>query len=609
MSEGDDLLAPRREGDEDRLLKDLQIDLSHLDQLGKRDLLQRLRASDAEGAARLLNQDRKKGAELIKKTHEIEGGVSERAVLRTPDARRLGRELLSLFSELAASDLGRQSLQTATPTLDADVIRRRLDLVRRGVVLRKGLVDRSVFEAAISSLREAGFAKPRHGDSGVIAYFESRSSFLKAASALARLTQGIKGAEGFVGPLQAPQLAVLSATLEGLEEGGVEDAEAAVGDAELEINEALRRGRVDADSARRIVEENVEGVVSSLGMNAKEEEGLRRSALEGLRIPFEFEKASLREVLRSWRGRREEEAAKRRARAEASLKAGIDLLDGAVSKVLEMDVALAIAAATERYLLVQPSLGTQGEGFVNGRNPFLVRDTGSNPMEVRPVSYSLGKTETISVAKGRNVAVLTGANSGGKTTLLATLASVHILTLYGLPVPCEKAEVVPLPVYLFRKRVTRRIGSLEHALSSLIPVFGDRRRKLVLIDEFEALTEPGAAGRIMAGMLNEAASGSSLVLVVTHLARETLPHVRLPIRVDGIEAKGLDQNGDLVVDRQPVFGHIGSSMPKLIIMKLSRSTRNRRVKALYDEILASIREEKVQVQAPIATPWTEEDDA
>jgi DNA mismatch repair protein MutS2 len=225
---------------------------------------------------------------------------------------------------------------------------------------------------------------------------------------------------------------------------------------------------------------------------------------------------------------------------------------------------------------------------------------------VRPVSYSLGKTQGFKVAKARNVAVLTGANSGGKTTLLTTLASVHILTLFGLPVPCEKAEVVPVPVYLFRRRVTRRIGSLEHALGSLIPVFGDRHRKLVLVDEFEALTEPGAAGRIMAAVLNEAATGSSFVLVVTHLARETLPHVRLPIRVDGIEARGLDQKGDLEVDRQPIFGHIGSSMPKLIIMKLSRSTKNRKVKALYEEILSSIKEETLEVQAPIATPWTEE---
>jgi dsDNA-specific endonuclease/ATPase MutS2 len=344
-------------------------------------------------------------------------------------------------------------------------------------------------------------------------------------------------------------------------------------------------------------------------MKSSEEEGLRRAAMEGLRIPFEFEKGTLNEVLGHWRKRQEEERVRRAERVEASLRQHLDLIDLIVSKVIELDRALAIGAAMRRYSLVVPGLGDHGEGFVGGRNPFLLRDSAeATDHEVHPVSYSLGRTMGFKVAKARNVAVLTGANSGGKTTLLTTLASVHILTLYGLPVPCESAEVVPIPIYLFRRRVTRRIGSLEHALGSLIPVFGDRRRKLVLIDEFEALTEPGAAGRIMAAVLNEAASSSSLVLVVTHLARETLPHVRLPIRVDGIEAKGLDSAGDLIVNRQPVFDHIGSSMPKLIIMKLSRSTKDRRVKGLYEEILASIKEERAQVQAPISTPWTKGDD-
>lgn len=34
---------------------------------------------------------------------------------------------------------------------------------------------------------------------------------------------------------------------------------------------------------------------------------------------------------------------------------------------------------------------------------------------------------------------------------------------------------------------------------------------------------------------------------------EQTPHVKFPVRVDGIEASGLDDNGELVVDRQPRF--------------------------------------------------------
>ena len=223
------------------------------------------------------------------------------------------------------------------------------------------------------------------------------------------------------------------------------------------------------------------------------------------------------------------------------------------------------------------------------------------------MSYSIGKPSSIRLAKPRNAVVLTGANSGGKTTLLNTMAAIHILALLGLPVPAEKAETAPMPIYLFRKRVARKIGSLEQVLRSLIPVLADRKRKLVLIDELEALTEPGAAGRIIASIINKAATTSSLFLLVTHLAKETLPHVNLPVRVDGIEASGLDEKGDLVVDRQPRFDHIGSSTPKLIIMRLSRAAKKKAVKEIYDDVLASLAGGAGEtVQAPLTFPWLEE---
>jgi dsDNA-specific endonuclease/ATPase MutS2 len=273
---------------------------------------------------------------------------------------------------------------------------------------------------------------------------------------------------------------------------------------------------------------------------------------------------------------------------------------------------LAVASVMEKYSLSIPGIGTGGIGFVNARNLFLVREQlgSDSSASLQPVSYSIGRVSPpIRLAKPRNTVLLTGANSGGKTTLLNTLAAIHILALLGLPVPAERAEVTPMPIYLFRKRVARRIGSLEHVLRSTIPPLADRRRKLVLIDELEALTEPGAAGRIIAAIVNRAATTSSLFLLVTHLAKETLPYVKLPVRVDGIEASGLNERGELAVDRQPRFDHIGSSTPKLIVLKLSKTTKDRAVKAIYDDVLASLEEETgAPVQAPIALPWVNEDD-
>jgi len=235
----------------------------------------------------------------------------------------------------------------------------------------------------------------------------------------------------------------------------------------------------------------------------------------------------------------------------------------------------------------------------------LIKDSLENKkISVQPISYSLGKTPLILSEEFSNISLLTGANSGGKTTLLTTLAAIEILTLLGLPVPCEKAYGAIMPVYLFRRRMTKKIGSLEQALGTLIPVFADRYRKLILIDEFEALTEPGAAGRILAAIINKSALSSNLVLLVTHLASETIPHVKLPIRVDGIEAEGIDEKGFLIVDRQPKLNHVGSSTPKFIVEKLSKNAKNQKTKSFYQEILSSIiGDSKQTVQTPINIPW------
>ena len=130
----------------------------------------------------------------------------------------------------------------------------------------------------------------------------------------------------------------------------------------------------------------------------------------------------------------------------------------------------------------------------------------------------------------------------------------------------------------------------------------------MLLDEFEALTEPGAAGRILAAIINRSATSSSLTLIVTHLSMETLPYVKMPIRVDGIEAKGIDEKGEMIVVRQPRFNHVGSSTPKFIIKKLSRTEKKKGVKTLYEEVLLSLEgESNRSVQTPLNLPWISEE--
>jgi len=111
---------------------------------------------------------------------------------------------------------------------------------------------------------------------------------------------------------------------------------------------------------------------------------------------------------------------------------------------------------------------------VNARNLTLAARDGEL---VQPVTYGLGEHGITSVPDGVNavpgeqrVAVLTGANSGGKTTLLETLCQIVLLATMGLPVPADRAEVTAVDSLVFHRRhASFNAGVLESTLRSIVP--------------------------------------------------------------------------------------------------------------------------------------------
>ncbi|WP_148882104.1 P-loop NTPase family protein [Thermococcus aciditolerans] len=252
-----------------------------------------------------------------------------------------------------------------------------------------------------------------------------------------------------------------------------------------------------------------------------------------------------------------------------------------LARVNELDFLQAIKEFTEGFSF--PELQNGGIAFINGRHLFI-----ESP---QPVSYVVGeKPENFGVPDSdvihnERVVILTGANSGGKTSLLELMTQITVLTHMGLPVPAEKAWVEPLDELFFfrRKRSTYGAGAFETALRSFVRALKGSGRKLILIDEFEAITEPGAAVRIIGELLQIAHEKGFYVVIVSHLGedlRKELPFAR----VDGIEARGLDEKLNLIVDRQPVFGKLGRSTPELIVESLARRKRGKE-REIFERVL------------------------
>lgn len=204
-------------------------------------------------------------------------------------------------------------------------------------------------------------------------------------------------------------------------------------------------------------------------------------------------------------------------------------------------------------------------------------DLAADPTAQR-IAYRLGPED--------NVAVLTGANSGGKTTLLEHVAQLVIMARLGLPVVGDGVTVPWVEeLHYVTARRSLDAGAFESFLRSFLPIaLGDKPR-LVLADEVESVTELEAAGRILGFFVDRLArSPGSLAVVVSHMAGEVLRHATAPVRVDGIEATGLDDQFRLVVDRSPVMGRFARSTPELILQRLAATTKGPQ-QGLYQDLL------------------------
>ncbi len=137
---------------------------------------------------------------------------------------------------------------------------------------------------------------------------------------------------------------------------------------------------------------------------------------------------------------------------------------------------------------------------------------------VEPVDYGVS-----------GVALLSGVNSGGKTSTLDLVALVVILAHMGLPVPAESVRLRRFEElhYHGKTQGTLDAGAFESTLRQFASLADGQTGRLVLVDELESITEPGASAKIIAGILEELGERDVTGVFVSHLADEIRAVARL----------------------------------------------------------------------------------
>jgi len=389
----------------------------------------------------------------------------------------------------------------------------------------------------------------------------------------------------------------------------VDDLDAAVGTAESVANDRLREAirerdvtiegtdflslveqgaRVDSLLDRELAGEYADAVdaarehlIEALALEPEEAGFAERAFPEDPAFPVAHEESVVSRLRTELKTARDRRAARLKRALAADLSGLRAPAESLVRDALEVDVELAVARFTADFACTLPTFvegdaaesvsqaDDPGHGITieGGRSPLL--DVGFE--DVEPVDYAVsGPT------------LLSGVNSGGKTSTLDLVALVVVLAQMGLPVPAERVELERFSElhYYAKTQGTLDAGAFESTLRDFRGLADGAANRLVLVDELESITEPGASAKIVAGILEALDEQAATAVFVSHLAGEIRAAAGFDVAVDGIEALGLE-DGELVVNRSPVKDHLARSTPELIVEKLADGDDS----GFYDRLL------------------------
>jgi len=387
----------------------------------------------------------------------------------------------------------------------------------------------------------------------------------------------------------------------------VDDLDAAVGTAESVANDRLRDAirerdvtiegtdflslveqgaRVDSLLDRELADEYAdatdaarEHLIEALELEPEEAGFAERAFPEDPSFPVAHEESVISRLRTELKTARDRRAARLKRELAADLSGLREPAESLVRDALEIDVELAVARFTADFDCTLP---TFVDGAPTGSTPAgdghgIAIEGGRSPLldvafeNVEPVDYTVsGPT------------LLSGVNSGGKTSTLDLVALVVVLAQTGLPVPADRVELERFSElhYYAKTQGTLDAGAFESTLRDFRGLADGAANRLVLVDELESITEPGASAKIVAGILEALDDQAATAVFVSHLAREIRAAADFDVAVDGIEALGLE-GGELVVNRSPVKDHLARSTPELIVEKLADGDDS----GFYDRLL------------------------
>ncbi|WP_025728905.1 endonuclease MutS2 [Atopobacter phocae] len=129
---------------------------------------------------------------------------------------------------------------------------------------------------------------------------------------------------------------------------------------------------------------------------------------------------------------------------------------------------------------------------------------------------------SLEMGQDYRVLMITGANAGGKTVVLKTVALLTVMTMYGLFIPCDEASHIAVMDHVFASIGDQQ--SLENSLSTFSGhlkqmstiLRQSTRHTLIVLDEIGSGTDPRQGAGLAVAIINALYQSGAIVFASTH---------------------------------------------------------------------------------------------
>lgn len=229
-------------------------------------------------------------------------------------------------------------------------------------------------------------------------------------------------------------------------------------------------------------------------------------------------------------------------RKKLSAKIGpfVEMLQQSLLKIAKLDVLLAKAYLAIKYELCRPHICLENTNLQQLFNPQIQAFLKEKNKNYQPIDICLKQEVTL----------ITGANMGGKSVLLKTIAITQYLMQFGFYVPCKKAEIQPKELILLtigdgqdEMQGLSSFGAEMLVLNRIINYANEGKKILALIDEPARTTNPTEGKALVKAMCELLNEKKAMSLITTHYSGINVKCKKL--RVRGFDDKKISGKLDI----------------------------------------------------------------